>query len=354
MRELGAVWVYVADTSCGRYSPLYDSICRTVAASDELLDLVEQAPPPGHFPILLLAAAHYLVLGGVDHPLADVYAGRSGADPGPLFVDLCLAHRDEVLDLLATRAVNTNEVGRSAVIGPALTAAASRATSPVALLDVGCSAGLNLLADCYRLDYGVAGATGPADAAVRVDCAVVGGEPPIGAQLPPIGHRVGLDRDPVDLDDDDAIRWQLACVWPDTGRLPRTRAALAAARDAGLVLVKGDAVDDVFPVIESLPADATAVVVTTGVVGYFTLEQRAGFHDVLREASRRRPIAWISSESQGVVAAIPTSSAPSDDDGVELSVLGLVRFADGAAEGELLGYAHPHGSTLDWRAAGAR
>ena len=127
MRDLATVWLYIADTSCRGYSPLYDRICRTVAESDEVLDLVSEAPRRGHNPLLLLAAVHYLVLGGLDHPLAAVYAGASDADPGPLFVDVCLRHRDVVLELLATEQVNTNEVGRSAVIGPALTAVAGAA-----------------------------------------------------------------------------------------------------------------------------------------------------------------------------------------------------------------------------------
>ena len=96
MRDLAAIWLYIADTSCRGYSPLYDRICRTVAESDEVLDLVSEAPRHGHNPVLLLAAVHYLLLGGLDHPLAAVYAGESDADPGPLFVDLCLGQRDAI------------------------------------------------------------------------------------------------------------------------------------------------------------------------------------------------------------------------------------------------------------------
>src|SRR4029453_15413530 len=110
MRDLGAVWVYVADSSCRGYSPLYDQICRTVAESDAVLALVSEAPRRGHNPLLLLAAVHFLLLGGLDHPLAAVYAGESDADPGPLFVDLCLQERGAVPHLLATRPVTTNEV----------------------------------------------------------------------------------------------------------------------------------------------------------------------------------------------------------------------------------------------------
>ena len=128
--ELGRIWEWFADTSCRDYSPLYDRICRFVAQDDDLLALVREAPPAAHQPNVLLGVAHYLLLGGLDHPLADVYAGRSDADPGPLFRDLCLAHRAEVLALMETRRTQTNEVGRSAVIGPALTWVASACRSP--------------------------------------------------------------------------------------------------------------------------------------------------------------------------------------------------------------------------------
>ena len=350
VRDLAAIWVYVADSGCRGYSPLYDRICRTVAESDEVLDLVSEAPPTGHNPVLLLAAVHYLLLGGLDHPLASVYAGESEADPGPLFVDLCLSHRDSILELLATEQVNTNEVGRSALIGPALSTVASRFAAPLGHVDVGCSAGLNLLCDRYRLDYGAAGATGPVDAPVQIQCDVVGGSPPIAPGLPTIAARVGLDREPLDVFDSRQMRWQLACAWPDTGRLPRTRLAQEEARRAQLELVRGDAIEDVGELIARLPPEATAVVTTTWVVSYFSPEQRTVIRDALAAASESRPVAWISGDLPGVVDVIPTAGAPSDGNGVEWGVLGLVTFRDGHAEPELLGYGHPHGSGLDWRA----
>ena len=326
MRDLAAIWLYVADSSCRGYSPLYDRICRAVAESDEVLDLVSEAPRRGHNPVLLLAAVHYLLLGGIDHPLAAVYAGESDADPGPLFVDLCLQNRDVLLELLATEQVNTNEVGRSAVIGPALTTVAARLSAPLAHLDVGCSAGLNLLCDRYRLDYGPAGATGPLDASVKIRCEVVGGSPPIAPALPAITARVGLDRAPLDVHDPEQVRWQLACVWPDTGRLERTRLAHEEARRSPLTLVQGDAVEAVGALIAGLPRDATAVVTTTWVVGYFSPDPRAAFRDALATASEARPVAWISGDTHGVVDLIPSNGVPSGENGAEWSVLGLVTF----------------------------
>ena len=348
---LADVWRWFADASCRDYSPLYDRICRFVAEREDVLDVVRATPDASHQPNVLLGAVHYLLLGGLDHALGAVYRGESDADPGPLFADLCLRYRDEIIAIVSTHHTNTNEVGRSAVIGPALTAAAKRLGAPIALVDVGCSAGLNLLCDTYRLDYGDRGHTGPASAPVRITCEVTGNAMPIADRLPVIGDRVGLDRDPVDLRDDDATRWLLACVWPDTGRLERTRLALDAARVDPPRVVAGDAVDTIASVIDSLDDNLVPVVTTTWMLAYLPAARRVAFRDALVTASAVRPIAWISAEGVGVVDCLPPSHAPIDAHGVEASLLGLVTFDAGEFEAEVLGYVHPHGLWIDWRAS---
>src|SRR5262249_28346043 len=195
------------------YSPLYDRICRAAARDEDVLDLVRAAPQEAHIPNVLLAAVHFLLLNGLDHPLGAVYAGTSDADPWPLFREICFDHRDEIAALMETRRTNTNECGRSAVIGPALTWVATNVGAPLALCDVGRGGGLTLGCDRYRLDYGAAGATGPPDASVRIECEVAGGRPPIAPALPQIAARVGLDRSPVDLSVADDAQWLLACTW---------------------------------------------------------------------------------------------------------------------------------------------
>src|ERR1700722_6457962 len=112
MNDLGRIWEGFADTSCKGYSPIYDRISRFVATDDDVLALALEAPPAAHQPNVLLGVVHYLLLGGLDHPLAAVYTGKSDADPGPLFHDLCLTHRTEVLELMETRRTQTNECGR--------------------------------------------------------------------------------------------------------------------------------------------------------------------------------------------------------------------------------------------------
>ena len=197
-RDFVHMWEWFA-LHCHNYSPLYERLSIAVAGDPELLSWVQSAPPSAHLPPALLAAVHYLLLDDPDDPLAAIYSGRSAADPAPLFLQLCRDRQDEVMALLSTRHIQTNDCGRSALIGPGLTWLASQLSEPMALTDVGASAGLNLLCDRYRIDYGAAGATGPSDSPVQITCRVAGGNPPIAPALPPLRSRIGIDRSPIDL-----------------------------------------------------------------------------------------------------------------------------------------------------------
>jgi len=355
-RELADLWRWFAQNQFRGYSPIYQRIAEAVADDDELLDLVRAAPPAAHLPLVLLAAAHFLLLQGYQHPLAEVYAGRYHADPAPLFLDLCQRRRDDMAALLATRHTQTNECGRSAVLGPALTWLASSFDRPLALVDAGASAGLNLVCDRYHLDYGERGATGPAQSTVKIDCRVVGGDPPIAAMLPPLVARMGVDRSPVDLTNPDDARWLLACVWPDTGRLGRTEAAIRLAQQDLPVVVAGDVNEALPAVLRALPAGAVAVVVTTWAFAYLSIEQRGGFLRLLEAESHHRTVAWLSAEGIGTVSPLADAVARTvvpQHDHTDANVLGAVIFEGGEYRPHLLGFVHQHGSWIDWRATGA-
>jgi hypothetical protein len=348
---LAQLWQAFAEGSCRGYSPIYERVSSTVASDPELLALVREAPPLSHQPHLLLAAVHDLVLRGTDHPLAAVYAGVSDADPGPLFRDLCLARRDDVLELVCTRHVQTNEIGRSALIAPALAWVAERFDRPVILVDVGTSAGLNLLCDRYRLDYGAMGATGPEDAGVPVHCDVLGGAPPIRPWLPMIAARLGIDRDPVDLHDPDDARWLEACVWPDTGRLARTQRAIELARAEELEIRRGDALAVLPEVVAGLPDDGVVCLVTTWVFAYFLADDRRRLVDLLTDLGRDRRLVWIAADSPGVVDDVvpgPARPEPARDVAGERGVLSAVCFEGGGLEKTTLAFVHPHGAWLSW------
>jgi len=348
---LSQLWEWFAENQCRGYSPIYERISSAVAHDTEVLELVRSSPPAAHMPPALLGAVHYLLLSGLEHPLAEVYSGRSNDDPGSLFVDLCRSRADEVAEILAFRRVQTNDCGRSALIGPSLTWLAAQISAPLALVDVGASAGLNLICDRYRMDYGSHGATGPTQSTVRIDCRVTGGDPPIAERLPEFATRVGIDRSPIDVADADDARWLLACVWPDTGRMERTAASIRLAQEDPPEVLPGDANEVLPQLLAGLPAGTAAIVMTTSAFAYLTLDERRSFVANLELASEERSVAWLSAEGQGTVEAFSGKDVPSHEE-TRADVLGVVKYERGKRSECLLGFVHQHGGWIDWRASG--
>jgi len=347
---LAALWTWFAQTQCPGYSPLYDRICTAVAADREILDFVATTPPDAHLPLALLAAVHSLVLDGRAQDLALVYAGRSDADPGELFAATCRRHRDELAAILAVRRIQTNDCGRSAVIAPGLRWITQQFDEPFGLVDVGSSAGLSLLFDRYRIDYGDQGASGPVDSPVTITCEVLGGHPPITTSVAQIISRVGIDRSPIDVTDAADANWLLACVWPDTGRFERTAASIALAQKDPPALIRGDALDVLPDVLAGLAPGTSALVLTTWSYSYFSIEQRQQFEKLLSTHSNDRRIAWLSADGPGTVEAFADADVPEHDQ-TRANVLGVVTYDHGVRRAVVVGFVHQHGAWVDWRAS---
>jgi hypothetical protein len=162
----------VAAAEVYRTSPLYQRLCPVVAEDRTSLALLRHRRPGQQPSYLLFGAVHYLLLSGVEHPLASHYPSSSGtapagSDPGPLFVDFVRRHHDKLLTLVTTRLVQTNVVRRSVGLRYALSIITAARPGPVHLIEVGASAGLQLRLDSYRFAFG-SYLDGPSDAALTI------------------------------------------------------------------------------------------------------------------------------------------------------------------------------------------
>ena len=244
----------------------------------------------------------------------------------------------EIADVMRSHQTQTNEVGRCAVLLPALP------PGPLALIEVGASAGLCLLLDRFYYDFGST-SIGTASSPVHLRCKVAG-PVPLPAVLPTIAWRLGLDVSPIDVRDEAAIRWLLACVWSDhPERRRRLEGAIELGRIVRPALTCGDLVDDLPAVLTGVPDEAQLVVFHSAVLSYVSPDRRRAFADVLADASKARDIVWLSNEAHGIIPEM-TALAPASS--TLRFLLGRTRFTNGRRRDELLALAHPHGADLTW------
>ena len=345
--------------------PLYGSVSRRVAEDAETAGLLVSARPGQARPVLWFAALHDLVLRRPDVPAARWYASVVGrdtvpeGDPWPDVRATVLDHAAELRQLMATRTTQTNEVNRSVYVAAGLAAATSDVPDvPVALVELGASAGLLLGVDRYGVELSSPhGSVHLGDIRSPVRCSGVDrsgfGAALVarGAGLPPVHARVGLDLAPVDLSDDESVRWLEACLWPDVpGRIERFRSARELLRRDPPLVLTGDLVDDASRAVGVALGQATAgaehvVVHSSWSLTYVERERRAELAEELAQVATGIPrLTWLTAEPPGCVPGLPDD--PRADAGP--TVLGLRTWIDGVErEPQVIGIAHPHGAWVD-------
>ncbi len=299
---------------CPDTSPLYARLAEGVADDPDLLGLAAATPTDRSPPHLLLAAAHYLLLSGVEHPIARFYPsvvgedaiGPTDADPVPDFRSFCLERGDEIRDIVAVRRTQTNAVRRTAALLPAFEYV-SRAVDrrPLALVEVGPSAGLNLIWDRYTFEYGDGRRYGPregfaADGAARatIDSELRGDRtPPLPETFPAVASRVGIDLNPLDVTGDADVNWLRALVWPEhVDRHELLRRVVAVARTDPPRLVEGDAVELLPEVLAETPRETPVCLFDTQVRYQFDDDARERFERTVREIGGERPLHWLTGD----------------------------------------------------------
>ncbi len=234
-------------------------------------------------PLRLLGALHYLALSeGVD-PWTDVPA--------------VLAERAEwIRRFVSEQGVQTNEVSRSWGLLPAFLLLASETGRLLDLIELGPSAGLNLVWERYRYRYDGA-SWGPEDARLELEGEVRRAFPPELLDIrPEVRRRRGIDLDPIDVTTEQGARLLECFVWADQiERLERLRQAIETLRDDPPELIAGDYVELLPDLLEQRDEAAITVVFQTASLGYVAEERRAELYGEIETAGRHGALAFLTS-----------------------------------------------------------
>jgi hypothetical protein len=294
-------------------SAAYEALADSVAGDRAVLGFLGTLPMAKRQPNLLFAAARYVLGGPADIGTLRHLVGRDSAG---------------LSRVMLARRTQTNEPARCATLLPAL----AGLPGPLALIEVGASAGLTLLFDRYSYDFGGRVIRGTDPEAPTLRCAVHG-PVPVPAGVPDIAWRAGLDLNPLDVTSEDDMRWLSCLLWPGEGdREERLAGAVAAARRDPPAVFRGDLNTDLPALAARAPAGATLVVYHSAVLAYVAAEDRARFADTVREVGA----VWLSNEGPGIV---PGVTVPGREDAP------FVLIRDGRTP---LAYTDPHGTWVHW------
>ena len=261
------------------------------------------APLADALPLRVAGGLHSLHLKGEDPALSAIYRGEDADDVA--VIGAVIARREAELLPWLDGPPQTNEAGRSSNFISALLWLAEQGLPPhFECLEIGSSAGINLMIDRYRYELGGV-AIGPIDAALAFAPEWRGPLPPDRAIS--FASLRGCDVAPVDLTDPAQALRLKAYIWPEHHvRFARMDGAIAAATASKPDIVKMNAAEFVEQALAASQAEGTTRVLMHSIVWqYVPADQQARVTAAMAaagaKATAERPLAWIALEANRTV-----------------------------------------------------
>ncbi|MCH2154520.1 MAG: DUF2332 domain-containing protein [Opitutales bacterium] len=328
---------HFGEKECPESSPLYAALALEIAKDTEMLALVAECCRPEQPPAnMLFGATQYVLAKYPGNKLAEYFPWLSKPAKSPdgaysAFRSFIFEYRESVATCLQNRRVQTNEVRRCVYLLPIfLSATQGFDNRSIALIEIGCSAGLNLFWDQYAYDYGNGVGWGNTSSPITLESRFEGETPDIFSRpAPMISHRIGLDLNTISATDDDERAWLMALVWPELiERRSRLEAALYFTSEQQLDLREGDGFVEVDDIITSLPDNVIPAIYHTHVANQISQDARKAFLQKIERIGRTRDLIHIHNNIKP---------------GLNLSI-----FKGGEEHSSMIARAQPHGEWVKW------
>lgn len=279
-------------------SPLYAYLANRIAADDDLLALCMHAKSGQPVPNLLFAAVHYLLKSDSNHSLRDYYASlvptpKDTKDSFSSFKDFCVQYQLEIRRLLENKRVQTNEIRRCAYLYPSFCYIYSITKKPLALIEIGTSAGLQLLWDKYSYSYNnKADRYGAPHSYVHITSEMKGtGMSVLYKESPPVAWRVGVDLYVSEVNNPENVKWLEALIWPEhKHRLDLFRKAVQQMQASSVELIEGDGVELLSEIANQAPHNASLCIFHTHVANQMPPEVKQQLLTSIQKVGENRDV----------------------------------------------------------------
>lgn len=267
------VFRHFAERECPGSSVFYEYLSRHIADDEEVLQVATFVPAGQPVPNMLFGAVQYLLLQGEGPELRVYYPGlvehpKEMSSCYPHFRSFVLKHQADIIGILESKRVQTNEVRRCAYLYPVFCSIYDKVRKPLALVELGTSAGLQLLCDQYSYSYGGAESYGLAGSKVHITSEIRGSRTPfLLASSPPVVYRMGIDLHVNDVRNPEHLLWLRSLIWP--GNHDRVsmleHAAEVLKQQTGIQFREGDGTALLPEIVRSIPEEAVICVFHTHV-----------------------------------------------------------------------------------------
>ncbi|MFG6149334.1 DUF2332 domain-containing protein [Halobacillus sp. B23F22_1] len=323
---------------CNGSSELYMKLSLQISNDKDVLKLCHSAREGQPIPNLLLGAVHYLLLKGVNHPLKEYYPSivsqpKNDDHLFEVFKDFCFENVNEIKPILRSKLVQTNEVRRCAYLYPLFCYIHHRTSKPLSLIEIGTSAGLQLLWDQYSYSYGDEHIYGNKKSLVHLSSRVRKGSLPdqIISSLPPVNDRRGIDLHVSDLTDEEDYQWLKALIWPEhKERMVIFEHAVTQLKESPPPLLAGNGVELLTDLTKEIPAETTICVFHTHVANQMTAVVKEKLIDQINKIGEQRKVFHIYNN-------------------MEDSMLHVDVVEKGNVEKNIVGETDGHGRWFDWK-----
>ncbi len=289
-----------AERECKGSSPLYEWLSINISKDYELLEICSNAGEGQPIPNLLFGAVHYLLLKGKNHPLKEFYPSivnnpKSYRESYKFFKDFCFKHRSEIESILKTRLVQTNEVRRCAYLYPVFCTIYEIVKKPLTLIEIGTSAGLQLLWDQYSYSYGQNDIYGRFDSRLNITAQIKGENTPIlHSTPPPVSARIGIDLNTIHLNDEDEKLWLKSLIWTEhKERLCMFEEATSYIKEVPVSLYDGDGVSMLPKFVDNTSEDSVICIFHTHVANQIPVEKKKQLLQIVEGIGRNRDVFHI-------------------------------------------------------------